>query len=429
LFFTLKKLLLLTYFFPPANFAGSYRIASFAKYLHRFGWYPIVVTRQFKPGTASFRDLAEPVGDGVIHEQHEGYEVYRLPYKANWRDLLFHRYGDARFVSLRKLLSFAELVLQNFFWWVIPYANLYRFSLQLLRQDPGIKGLLASGNPYQLFFFCHLLHQKTGVPWVADYRDEWNSGKTTSGNFLEILESKKERQWLASATAVVSVTEKWSLRVGKFVNKPGYEVGNGFEHEMVNLTYLPLPNTLLVVCIGSLYANQPMAAFFKIVAEIQQENPTYHSFLQFHFYGASFDPEGYHLLQEALKPFQGQYHIHPKLPKNELLVSLQSADAFLMFGYTRQSGRHSAKVFDYLALQRPVLLYPDYPGVSELLQGANLGHICQDKTAVANTLQQWVSEKQATGSLQAKPDLPFIQQFSREAQAERLAKVLNIVIL
>ena len=40
----MKKVLIITTHFTPDRYVGSYRPDKFAKYLHQFGWQPVILT-------------------------------------------------------------------------------------------------------------------------------------------------------------------------------------------------------------------------------------------------------------------------------------------------------------------------------------------------------------------------------------------------
>ena len=59
----MKKILLISYFYPPANFVGVQLTAAWAKYLHEYGYYPIIITRQWNEGQT---DLADQLKNSVL---------------------------------------------------------------------------------------------------------------------------------------------------------------------------------------------------------------------------------------------------------------------------------------------------------------------------------------------------------------------------
>jgi hypothetical protein len=127
----MKKILILSYYYPPANFVGAERIGSFAKHLHKFGIYPIIVTRNWNENqTNTYEEIKD---NSFKHRIFDTHEEYYLPYNRSWRDKLF---GKTCFfcISLRRILTFLELVVSTIWIPALPYANLYSQA----RKYPGI---------------------------------------------------------------------------------------------------------------------------------------------------------------------------------------------------------------------------------------------------------------------------------------------------
>lgn len=431
----MKKILIISYFFPPANFAGSYRLISFAKYLHQFGWYPIVITRQFKEGTANFYDLAESVGDDTIHEIYEGYEVYRLPYQANLRDRLLHKYKDDKWVWLRKALSFFELLLQNFTIRVIPYRNFYAFGLHLLRQNPDIKAILASGSPYQLFYFCHKLHQKTGVPWIADYRDEWTTepiktARSVAERLLDQLNQSAERRFLRSAADFVTVSDAGQQNIQRFTGLPGHVVLNGFEPaEVKKDASVRMPEAFTIVFNGTLYPTQPVEFFIRpLLTWIDRQTAV--PKIKCRFVGIEALPEQANRVKKLIKGYESFFELTNRVSKQEVLRAQHQAHLLLMIAHHQQKGIPSSKIFEYIGLGRPLLLCPsDEDILEQILSGYNLASICRSEEEVIRLIDQFYQlHLQGTFESAFQPDSQFQLRYTREGQAQYLGKVLDKVI-
>jgi hypothetical protein len=173
----LKRILILSYFFPPCNLTASQRAYSWARYLNEFGYYPVVITRRWDREIIQLNDLSFSTKKTVKHEIHAGYEVYYVPYEPNLRDKIYARFGEQKFSNTRKLLSFFEVILQDVFISFIPFRNLYFFAKKYLKKNPDFKGIVISGNPFVLFRFGYLLNKKFKIPWIADYRDAWSTSE------------------------------------------------------------------------------------------------------------------------------------------------------------------------------------------------------------------------------------------------------------
>ena len=131
----MKKVLIISYFFPPCNLTASQRSMGWARYLKKQGWDPIVITRNWDNHIATPNHIHKDSGVELIHKVTDEYEAYYLPFKGNLRDRLYSKYGNTRFYLLRKVLSFIELLGSNFHKAFIPYSNLHAFALDYCK-DP-----------------------------------------------------------------------------------------------------------------------------------------------------------------------------------------------------------------------------------------------------------------------------------------------------
>ena len=64
----MQKVLIISYFFPPCNLTASQRVVSWAKYLHKSGYYPIIITRKWEKHVTSFDDCHYPTSKEVLIE-------------------------------------------------------------------------------------------------------------------------------------------------------------------------------------------------------------------------------------------------------------------------------------------------------------------------------------------------------------------------
>jgi len=430
-----KKILILSYFFPPSNFAGSYRVASFAKYLHKYGYYPIVVTRQAPENAGNFREMAKDCGKDTIHQKHEGYEVYYLPYKGNLRDRIYAKYGDEKFVFARKILSFFELIFQGITVRAIPYNNIYFFAKSYLKKNTDIELLLCSGKPYQLFSFAHLLNKKLGVKWVADYRDEWNSWMrfnhlniSLKQKFLYRFESMLEKKWTKSAALITTVTEHWAKNLNTFLKKPAHIVLNGYDFDVQisideNSEKDERHADLTIVHTGSLYSYQPVELFVSIVCKHIRKGYN----IQCYFVGVTNEPENEWRIRNTAKELSEYFIITDRIPQKELLSLMTKADAFLMVGYQELHGWMSSKILEYLPWHKPILLCPS--GNEELEQLLNK----HSKTFISNSEEaleediSFIYNNKSRLKVFNQDDETYSQFFSREKQVSVLAKHLEKV--
>lgn len=426
----LKKIIIIAYFFPPANFAGSYRAGSWARHLHKFGYYPIVITRCWN--THQTTTTAAVEDNTFRHEKFDTHEVYRLPYHNNLRDRIHARYGDTRYVLLRKALTLLELFMQNFSNAVIPYHNLYDFALDLIRREPDIRCAILSGRPFQLFKFGDMLHSQTGIKWIADYRDEWNThqwllDESPSRRAIRALESRSEKKWLSSAALFTTCSENWVTQISHYVHRPGRVVLNGYEDNLLALQQSePSKDALTIVHNGTIYSSQPTEIFLDGYKKFIDATPGVK--VRLLFPGVDNDPAEGNRIRKAMTGYEAYYQTTPRIPKDELIRIMPAAHLYLLIGTKGVKGHHSSKIFEYLAMGRPVLLCPDDQDVMhELMEDTRAGFTTNTAEETSQLLSDLYSRFAAGEALPYTPARDRVAFYSREKQAEILAGIIDEV--
>ncbi len=429
----MKRILILTYFFPPANFAGSYRMESFAKYLHEYGYFPVIVTRHWSREISTYRELSASSGTDVVHKKHPHYEVYSVPYRSSLRDRIHLKYGDRSRILTRKFLSSLEWLSSFFTSRFVSFGNLQRFAESLIRDD-HFSLLIASASPYILFRFARDIHKKTGIPWVADYRDEWTEKPYRKNNSFSAqmkmpFESILEKRWVGTASAVISVSEVLTQRISALVKKKGYVVMNGFDEDL----YESIParissNQFTIVYNGTLYPGQKAEVFLDALKRVIREEKGSLK-IKILFAGTAVNPAQAQRIRECMKGFESYYEVTERIPKNEIISIQKGAELLLLSGYPELKGIFSSKIFEYLACGRPVLLCPSDNDVMErLIRQTSSGYITNTVDEAYELLKKLTQEYFTKGRQHHSGNRNEIEQYSFRKQVGVLSAALDEVI-
>src|SRR5690606_36940973 len=179
----MKKLLILAYDFPPYVSVGGLRPHSWFKYFKEFDVEPIVVTRQFSAEFGDARDYVAPSESATtVIEQTEHGTIIRSPYKPNFANRLFLKYGDSKFRLVRKMYT-AFFEIAQFLWVCGPKKELYKAADAYLAKNK-VDAIIATGDPFVLFSYANRLGKRYTIPWIADYRDPWSKSKYGFGSKL-----------------------------------------------------------------------------------------------------------------------------------------------------------------------------------------------------------------------------------------------------
>jgi glycosyltransferase involved in cell wall biosynthesis len=416
-----KKLIIISYFYPPAAFVGGERTQYWAENLHKHGYYPVVITRQWNKGQ---KDLVNRINHNQHSvEKYETYEVHRLPYNRSLRD----KCAPFKWLKpIQKLLTLCELVFSNYFLSVLPYSNFFSYAKGLIEKDKNIQLVLISGRPFRSFFFGYRLKKVfPHIHWVADYRDEWTTSRNKTpgfiNGFIRSLERNSEKRWLSNASLFINVSEKWKPRIENLTETKGKEVKNGYIENIKPLgkgTFIKPADSFQIAYVGTLYQNQEIESFLKVLNQIKKEITLY-------FIGSELIPSEKYRLQQLAKKYDFLIRIQ-KLSKQELYNNLQNIDLFFATPYANVDGCLPVKAFDYLILKKPIILYPsDNDVFEEFILDTQSGIIAANEIEAENIIADYIKKKK-NGELkprQLKND--NIQKYSRAYQTRRLASFLT----
>jgi|GEM_PF-367817 len=430
----MKKVLILAYYYPPCNMPGANRPYGWAKYLSENDYYPIVITRSWNIEIKNPADILRNSGNEVVHEIHDTHEVYFLPYKQNFRDKLYTKHGEKKYSVIRKLMTFYELLFQNYFNTVISYKNLYYFTSDFLKKNPDISLLITTGAPYVLFKFAYLLKKKHKISWIADYRDDWNTSefsfKLNRTNFLlQKIEARSERKWVGSAVFHTAVSPYSVEKNSKYLNKKGFTIHNGYMPEdFYSKEKTDSYNKFTISFIGTLYPTQNIELFLNAFKEFINQNLEKNDILLL-FPGLAYDIGESKRVMDCLKGYEKFYLITERVPKSEIIQIELKTDAFLYCAHDVK-GVIGSKIYEYVGLGKPVIFCPsDKDTIEDIFKKSGVGYICNFEVEVLKSLKElYHNYLRNDKKIVITTNKQIIDYYSRQSQTKELANVLDKVI-
>lgn len=416
-FFLKKKILLISYFFPPANFVGAQRTAFWAENLHKQGYYPIVITRQWNENQTT---LTEKVVNNELEvEKCDGYEVHRLPYKESLRDRLDRK---GKYKLLQKALTLKEIVLSNFSIAALPYSNFYAYAKSLIQSDSEIGIVIASGRPFQSFAIGHQLKKDfPNIHWIPDYRDEWTTHLTiTQHSFLRFFEKKSELKWTSNSSLFIGTSSSWVNRISHYLYKPGKVVINGFVMPEKSVEQIRNEGSVLdLIYAGSVYNNQSFDVFFESVGSIKNE-------VKVTFIGIEHNQNKKKEIEQLAKQYELHVSFRDKCDSNTLKAYYSEADLLFLTELENHSDWLPVKLFDYFQTGKPILLCPsDNDVMGEFIRKTNSGYIANTVEECKQILKELLDKKQRGESIAFERNMEEAYFYSREYQTKKLAEILD----
>ncbi len=284
----MKRVLVITYYWPPAGGSGVQRVAKFCKYLHRFGWESVVLTVRQGNYVSVDRSLEKDIRHvKKVYKTRsvEPHRVLRLASVGRSKTDLLSPKGTA-------LRHFLELVRLNLF---IPDPRIgwYPYAVQMgysVCKSQKIDLIFSTCPPYTTHLVAKRLKNKCRLPWVADFRDPWLEQacyNTVYRNILTFQLNKiLEKSVLETADAVVAVGQRWQRllesKVSRLLVKTitnGYDEADfsGCENQSSNLFYLSY--------FGTLHEQQTPEALFRALSSLLNSDRAFSRDFRIRFVG------------------------------------------------------------------------------------------------------------------------------------------------
>jgi glycosyltransferase involved in cell wall biosynthesis len=395
---------MLVYAFPPLGGAGVQRALKFVKYLPEHGWDPTVLTVRWSPYPT--RD------DTLAGELPPGLRVLRAP-ELPLTPYLAMALTKAGMERARAAVTWPDV----FAGW-LPAAFVLGLR-EIRRSRPDV--LFTTSAPYGSHLAGLALHRLTGIPWVADFRDEWaaNPHLQEGPERLRALSLRAERA-VAERAHVVVVGDYFQIAG----SRPGFRttITNGVDPD--DLAGLPAPDPprdrFRLTHVGTLYGDQdcaPVIAALRRLLESRRLDPAK---VELRVVGKDFLPPG--SLDLPAQVSQAGYLSH-----HEALVEMRRASALLLY-VAPSSLAPSGKLYEYLTSERPVLCVTRPDGLPyQLVRDWDAGACAdpRDDAAIEQALLELYGrwEQGRLGNLEGVRERT-LERFSRPALAGRLASVL-----
>jgi len=429
-----KKVLIITYYWPPAGGPGVQRVLKFAKYLPEFGWDPIILTVANGEYPAIDESLAKDIPEGCKvyktktlepssfyrkftgMKQHEKIPVANLAQKnISWKKKL------SNWVRLNLFVPDAKIG------W-IPYAVAQ--GKKIIREEqPDI--IFSSSPPPTVHLIAKKLAKWSGLKWVADFRDPW-----TKIHYLQnqkfISFSKRRNQNLERD--VVAGCDKATCVSTNFVNlissdqKDKFEIiTNGFDTETVVSTEIKASkNVFKILYIGGLTWNRYYKSFFVWLKELIQKGYLDENKIKIQLAG-SIEPTIKKEIEELFSTLN-VLDVKAYLPHSEAVSLMHEADLLLLFleqveGY---EGHIPGKLFEYISTQNRILGLGSATGESaQILEKTKAGRVISPENE-QEIKKQLITEfhNWQNGEI-TKSDEADIEKYSRKQLTKQLATLFD----
>lgn len=379
----MKKILIITYYWPPSGGSGVQRWLKFTKYLPEFGIKPIVYTVDNGEYPAEDKSLEKDV--------HPQVEVIRQPI---WEPYTFYKKFTGQkkekkvsvgFISDKTKPSLAQQMAVfargNFF---IPDARMLwiqpsvKFLREYLSKNP-VDLIITSGPPHT----CHMigleLKRILGIKWIADFRDPWTGiyyfNELMLSPFAKHIHQQMEKNVLTECDQILTVGDTMKKDFEKMTNVPIEVITNGYDEEDYLNKNFPLTQKFTLSNIGLLPKGQNHPALWKAIGELVKENEKFRNQLEIRFVGHVDGHVKKSLEDAGITSFCSMIDY----VNHEKVVEYQKSSHILLLNINRVPNAEyllTGKLFEYLAAERPILCVgPNQGDAAKIIEECKAGEI------------------------------------------------------
>jgi glycosyltransferase involved in cell wall biosynthesis len=427
-----KKVLIFTYYWPPAGGVAVQRFLKFSKFLPEFGWEPIIVT--VNKGSYPYYDeslLKEVSPELKVYrtKTFEPFELYNLLRGQKGKTMPLVTVGANKSKTIFQ--SITEYIRANFFvpdarkGWV-PYA--VKQAEEILSKEK-IDAIITTGPPHSAHLIGLELKKKFGLKWIADLRDPWTGivynemlprSEATRRKDLEL-----ETQVLKTADCTVVISpgmkEQFEDRAKKIeVIFNGYDEAN-FQLA-ANMAIKP-GESFIIRYIGNLMASQNTPDLWKAIAELRK---TISANIKLEFTGRV-DAE----IQNSIAAVGlNDIATYNPFTDHQAAIDLTRSAGLLLFAIFNLPNSKlviTGKIFEYLASCSEIISFGPVDGdASAILESVGRKSMIgfNDYTETLKQLQAAYTYWQQNGAAFKYTDRRF-EIYSRRNQCQALAEILN----
>jgi glycosyltransferase involved in cell wall biosynthesis len=424
-----KKLLIITYYWPPAGGPGVQRWLKFVKYLPDFNIQPIVYIPENPTYPIIDNGLESEVSDKAIMLKNKIFEPYGL---ASFFGKNKTKKISSGIIPNQKKQSFLEKTLlwvrgnifipDARFLWVKPSVK----YLTKYIQENHIDTIVTSGPPHSLHLIGLQLKKDLGVKWFADFRDPWTTIGYHKALKLSSSAEKKhkalEKEVLNTADTIIVTSKTTKTEFEAITTKPIEVITNGYDVEKVDKQ--PLDEKFTLAHIGSFLSERNPSILWKALKELTSENKDFKNDFQLKLIGAVSQEVldaisefklndfvlnlGYVSHQEAVE--------HQRKSQVLLLIEINSEDTKSII---------PGKLFEYMVSERPIVaIGPEGSDFAEIITKTNTGvfFTYDEKEKLKSLLLKYYQEYQQQN---LKVHAVGLQQYSRKSLTAQLSKLLT----
>jgi hypothetical protein len=431
-----KKILIITYYWPPSGGSGVQRWLKFVKYLPQFGIKPFV----FTPENPAFAVRDESLMKDIPAEA----EIIRFPIWEPYDAFITISkiFGKKKTVTPTQLVKAKQESLferistwmrGNLFvpdprkFWVKPSV---RFLHEYLKVN-HIETIVTTGPPHSMHLIGYELKKKNpGLRWIADFRDPWSGWGLLDtlkvSKSVRKLHVKLEYKVLTTADIVTTITPFYVKHFGNLGKRKAELLTNGFDEDDFKDVIITRADKFIIRHVGIVNEKCNPIPFMSALAKLMRDDQDFLSDVRVEFIGDV--NTAFRSFVETSPGIKDVTAFVPAVPHKQLMTIYGSSALLLLVltGYKDAEGYMPGKLFEYVATGLPILgVGPENGDAAALINQSKSGKMIDDRH------EEQVIKYLRTVYLNWKNDQLYSHtregraQYSRRVITESLARLIK----
>ena len=441
----MRKVLIITYYFPPSGGPGVQRVLKFVKYLPQFGFEPVVLTVMNGDFPAVDESLlkAVPRGVKVVRTKiFEPYDIYRkLTGKKAGAAVDVENIPSGRKKGLAE--GIAEFIRSTFF---IPDARIgwlpYAVSeAAKIIESEKIDVLYSSSPPYTTAVIAKRLKRKTGIPWVMGLRDPWTGFISAPQRWFlpAAIDKHMEKSSVDHADGVEVAWEG----IGKDLKQKYSEldpskifyIPNGYDSEDYPDVAAVRNEKFTIAYTGSLYGRRNPRTLLDAVKALRNDREISPEKFRIVFAGR-FGSEVREMFAEP--ELRGMIDVKEYLPHEESIKLLLQSDLLVLIVDESELSAEivPGKVFEYIGGRKPIIAFAPEGAAAQIIRETGSGVVVRSsdvsgaKSAILSFYREFTGKERSSGKVSSlfAPKEEVIKEFERREATKKLSSLFTKIV-
>jgi glycosyltransferase involved in cell wall biosynthesis len=423
----MKKVLIITYYWPPAGGPGVQRIVKYVKYLSEFDWKPIVLTVEKPTSPAWDESLLKDISNQTKTYKTNTFEPFNLYRFVTGRqkdenipkDIIVKKENEKISEKISRLIRANIFIPDARVGWI---PSLIKQGMKIIRDEkPSV--IFSTSPPHSLQLGAKKLAMNSGLPWIVDFRDPWIEAYWESDiqrfPIINRLNKKYEMSVLSAAQVVTTVSEGFVTLFSEKVKNDYHVLYHGFDFINQEITKT---DKFTILYIGNMGKFQSPQSVIESIHRLPEKIKLKTEFI---IVGKVFDG-----FDELKKKFEDvKITMHDFMPYHSVMNYSRQASLLLLINPVPKYGADliPVKIYDYLALRKPILAIGTRGGrLEELIDETRSGHLFEtnDQNEIFNFIKSEYLEWEKTGYRILKYD-NILDKYRAKDNVKKLTVLLD----